>query len=104
NPMTYGFAQLDELVKRHGWPEQQVLTVDAQYTVEPFLNPVHQLGISILGRVASNRVFFLPAPPYSGFGRPRLRGRKIKLNDARTLPQIDAEHEWELEDGRRIGA
>jgi Transposase DDE domain len=102
NPMTYGVAQLDEFVKRHGWPEQQVLTVDAQYTVEPFLNPVHQLGISILGRVASNRVFCLPAPPYSGFGRPRLRGRKIKLNDARTLPQIDAEQAWELEDGRRI--
>jgi DDE superfamily endonuclease len=102
NPMTYGVAQLGEFVKRHGWPEQQVLTVDAQYTVEPFLNPVHQLGISILGRVASNRVFFLPAPPYSGFGRPRLRGRKIKLNDARRLPQIDAEQEWELEDGRRI--
>ena len=102
NPITYGVAQLDEFVKRHGWPEQQVLTVDAQYTVEPFLNPVHQLGIPILGRVASNRVFFLPPPPYPGFGRPRVRGRKIKLNDARTLPKIDAKQEWELEDGRTI--
>jgi DDE superfamily endonuclease len=102
NPITYGVAQLDEFVKRHGWLPQQVLTVDAQYTVEPFLNPVHQLGIPILGRVASNRVFFLPPPPYPGFGRPRVRGRKIKLNDARTLPKIDAKQEWELEDGRTI--
>jgi hypothetical protein len=102
NPITYGVAQLDEFVKRQGWPEKQVLAVDAQYTVEPFLNPVHQLGIPVLGRVASNRVFFLPPPPYPGFGRPPVRGRKIKLNDARTLPKIDAKEEWQLEDGGRI--
>ncbi len=56
----------------------------------------------MLGRVASNRVFFLPPPPYPGFGRPPVRGRKIKLNDARTLPKIDAKEEWQLEDGGRI--
>jgi hypothetical protein len=102
NPITYGVAQLDEFVKRHGWMPEQILAVDAQYTVEPFLNPVRGLGIPVLGRVASNRVFFLPPPPYPGFGRPRVRGRKIKLNDARTLPKIDAKQEWELEDGRTI--
>jgi DDE superfamily endonuclease len=102
HPVAYGVAQLDEFVKRHGWPEKRALAVDAQYTVEPFLNPVHQLGIPILGRVASNRVFFLPPPSYRGFGRPRARGRKIKLNDARTLPESDARQEWELEDGRTI--
>jgi Transposase DDE domain len=102
NPLTYGEAQLEEFVKRRGWSEEQVLVVDAQYTVEPFLNPVHGLGIPVLGRVASNRVFFLPPPPYPGFGRPPVRGRKIKLNDARTLPKIDAKEEWELEAGGRI--
>lgn len=101
-PITYGVGQLEEFVKRHGWSERQVLAVDAQYTVEPFLNPVHGLGIPVLGRVANNRVFFLPPPPYPGFGRPPVRGRKIKLNDARTLPAIDAKDEWELEDGGRI--
>jgi len=59
--------------------------------------PVHNLGIPVLGRVAGNRVFFLPPPPYPGFGRPPVRGRKIKLNDARTLPKIDTQDEWELE-------
>lgn len=102
NPITYGVGQLEEFVKRHGWPERQVLVVDAQYTVEPFLNPVHGLGIPVLGRVANNRVFYLPPPPYPGFGRPPVRGRKIKLNDARTLPKIDAKDEWELEGGGRI--
>ena len=101
-PITYGVGQLEEFVKRHGWSPQKVLAVDAQYTVEPFLNPVHGLGIPVLGRVASNRVFFLPPPNYSGFGRPPVRGRKIKLNDARTLPKIDAHEEWELEGGGRI--
>src|SRR5262245_45345729 len=102
NPIAYGVARLEEFLKRHGWPEQQVLTVDAQYTVEPFLNPVHQLGIPILGRVASNRVFFLPPPPYPGFGRPRVHGRKIRLNDERTLPTIGAQEEWELDGGGRV--
>jgi len=99
-PITYGVGQLEEFVKRHGWSEKQVLAVDAQYTVEPFLNPVHSLGIPVLGRVASNRVFFLPLP-YPGFGRPPVRGRKVKLNDARTLPKIGANQEWELEGGGR---
>ena len=102
HPITYGVAQLEEFVKRHGWALDNVLAVDAQYTCEPFLNPVHGLGVPVLGRVASNRVFYLPPPPYSGFGRPSVRGRKIKLNDARTLPPIDAKEEWKLDDGRRV--
>lgn len=101
-PIAYAVGQLAEFVKRQGWLRWQVLAVDAQYTVEPFLNPVQGLGISVLGRVANNRVFYLPPPPYPGFGRPAVRGRKIKLNDARTLPAIDAKDEWELEAGGRI--
>jgi DDE superfamily endonuclease len=102
NPIIYRVVQLEEFVKRHTWALERILVVDAHYTVEPFLNPVHQLGIPILGRVASNRVFFLPPPPYTGFGRPPVRGLKIKLNDARTLPQINAKEEWRLENGGRI--
>src|SRR5262245_22525207 len=102
HPIPYGVAQLEEFVKRQGWAGEQVLVVDAHYTGEPFLNPVHQLGIPILGRVANNRVFFLPPPPSPGFGRPPVRGRKLKLNDARTLPKIAAQEEWDLEHGGRI--
>lgn len=52
NPISYGVAQLEEFVKRHGWSLWRVLAVDAQYTVEPFLKPVHGLGLPALGRVA----------------------------------------------------
>jgi hypothetical protein len=78
------------------------LVVDAQYTAEPLVRPVHDLGIPVLGRVSSHRCFFLPPPPYSGFGRPRVRGRKLKLNDQRTLPRPETKQEWEWGDGRRV--
>jgi hypothetical protein len=102
HPLTYGVAQLKEFVKREGWLPEQMLAVDAQYSVAPFLKPVQELGIPVLGRVANNRTFFLPPPPYSGFGRPRVRGRKIKLNDGRTLPPIDAQEQGEINGGGRI--
>lgn len=102
DPLSFGAAQLEQFVSRHGWSADQVLVVDAQYTAAPFLKPVHELGIPILGRVRNNRCFYLPPPDYSGFGRPRVRGRKIKLNDARTLPPIKAQEEWKLEGGGRI--
>lgn len=70
--------------------------------VATFLKPVHELGIPILGRVRNNRCFYLPPPAYSGCGRPKVRGRKFKLNDARTLPPLDAQEEWQLAGGGRI--
>lgn len=63
---------------------------------------MHQLGVNVLGRVRSNRCFYLPPPPYAGQGRPRVRGRKIKLNDQRTLPRPGEVAEWELPNGGRI--
>jgi DDE superfamily endonuclease len=102
HPIIYGVVQIEQFRKRHGWKAEQALVVDAQYTAQPFLKPVHKLGIAILGRVASHRVFYLPPPAYRGFGRPPVRGRKIKLNDGRTLPPIDAQQAWKLDNGRRI--
>jgi hypothetical protein len=102
DPLSFGAAQIEQFVKQQGWLPEQVLAVDAQYTVAPFLNPVHECGVPILGRVRNNRCFYLPPPEYSGFGRPAVRGRKIKLNDARTLPPIDAWEDWGLESGGRI--
>jgi hypothetical protein len=101
-PVSFGVAQLECYVTEHGWQPEEALAGDAQYTVEPFLRPVHVLGIPVLGRVRSNRAFYLPPPPYRGAGRPRVRGRKIKLNDQRTLPRPDAETEGELSPGGRV--
>jgi hypothetical protein len=102
DPLSFGAAQIEQFVKKHGWLPEQVLAVDAQYTVATFLKPVYECGVSLLGRVRNNRCFYLPPPEYSGFGRPAVRGRKIKLNDARTLPPIDAQEQWELGGGGRI--
>lgn len=102
HPATYGVVQIEQFVKRYGWPCDQILDVDAGYTVEPFLRPVHEAGVPILGRVAAHRCFFLPPPPYRGVGRPPVRGRKIKLNDGRTLPPIDQREERQLPGGGRI--
>jgi hypothetical protein len=102
DPLSFGAAQLKQFISQHGWSQDQALAVDAQYAVAPFLKPVHELGVPILGRVRNNRCFYLPPPQYSGFGRPRVRGRKIKLNDARTMPPIAAREEWRLEGGGRI--
>jgi hypothetical protein len=102
DPLNFGAEQLEQFVKQHGWSADQVLAVDAQYTVAPFLKPVHECGVSALGRVRNNRAFYLPPPEYSGFGRPAVRGRQLKLNDARTLPRVDEREEWKLENGGRI--
>lgn len=96
----FGAQQVVNYVSRYGWSPEEILDVDAAYTNAPFLQPVHKAGANILGRVSSRRVFFLPPPPYSGFGRPKVRGRKIKLSDGRTLPPIDFQEQVTLENGR----
>jgi len=101
-PVEFGVAQLETFVGEHGWQPEQVLAVDAQYTVRPFLQPVKALGVSVLGRLRNNRCLYLPPPPYSGFGRPRLYGDKLKLSDEQTLPAPQASDEWELKGGGRI--
>jgi hypothetical protein len=100
-PLRYGAAQVAAFVQAHGWGAAEVLAVDAHYTVEPFLRPVQQVGVPVLGRVRSNRTFYLPPPPYRGVGRPCVRGRKLKLNDQRTLPPPESESAWELPTGGR---
>jgi len=52
-----------------------------------------------MGRVRSNRCFYLPPPPDRGCGKPAVRGRKIKLNDPRTLPAAEAGEEAQLAAG-----
>lgn len=87
SPTEFGAEQIVDYVRRYGWQPEDVLAVDAAYTNEPTLRPMVEAGVNVLGRVSSKRVFYLPPPPYSGHGRPRVRGRKIKLNDQRTLPE-----------------
>lgn len=52
-------------------------------------------------RLESARLL-LAAPPYAGRGRSAVRGRKLKLTDARTLAPPSAEERVELPDQRRV--
>jgi hypothetical protein len=89
SPTEFGAKQMVDYGRRYGWQPEEVLAVDAAYTNEPTLHPMVEAGVNVLGRVSSKRVFYLPPPPYRGHGRPRVRGRKLKLNDQRTLPEPD---------------
>jgi len=102
HPITYGVAQMEEFVKREGWKPTQVLVVDAQYTVESFLRPVNELKIPVLGRGAGNRTFSTSPPEYAGIGLPKVRGKKIRLNEGRTLPPGDVSEEWQSGQNTRI--
>ncbi|MEW6733120.1 MAG: transposase, partial [Acidobacteriota bacterium] len=92
--------QMVNFVSQHRWAANDVLGVDADYTKEPVMKPMKETGINVLGRVSHKRKFYLPPLPYGGRGRPPVRGRKIKLKDARTLPVPDASERVALESGR----
>ena len=92
--------QMVNFVSQNRWPANYVLAVDADYTKAPVLRPMKEAGINVLGRVSHKRKFYLPPPPYGGRGRPPVRGRKIKLKDARTLPTPDASERVDLDSGR----
>jgi hypothetical protein len=89
SPTACGAAQLVDSVRRCGWQPEEMLAVDAAYTHAPPLRPRVAAGVNVLGRVSSKRVFYLPPPPYRGHGRPRVRGRNLKLTAQRTLPEPD---------------
>jgi hypothetical protein len=95
-PTAAGVAQVLAYVRHSGWPPDDILAVDAAYTNEPTLRPLLEAAVNVLGRISSKRVLYRPPPPYRGRGRPRLRGRKIKLSDERTLPEADAFERVEL--------
>src|SRR5579872_2034804 len=95
----FGVNQVANFIKRHRWNPDDILAVDAAYMNAPTLKPMKESGANVLGRASSSRVFYLPPPPYSGFGRPKVRGKKIKLSDARTLPPVDLFERVEQEDG-----
>jgi hypothetical protein len=101
-PSAFGARQLLDSIAVQGWAPDEVVALDAGSTNAPSLRPRVEAGANLLGRVSSRRVFYLPPPPYSGRGRPAVRGRKITLNDARTLPPPSAAETVELPDQRRV--
>jgi len=101
-PTSFGAEQIKAFVAVHGWATDEVLDVDSQYTVRPFLKPVVAEGVNVLGRARNNRCFYLPIKQYRGSGRPAQLGAKFKLNDPKTHPRADRVESWKLATGGRV--
>jgi hypothetical protein len=71
---------------RDGDPDILVV-FDAGYDITRLAWLLRDLPVQVLGRLRSNRVLFLPAPPCSGgAGRPARHGAEFKLADPATWP------------------
>ncbi len=67
-----------------------LIVADAYFSKAPFLNPLIQLGISVVSRLRKDAVGF-DDPIYCGRGRPPQRGKKWKLSQL--LNQL--ENQWQ---------
>lgn len=73
-------------------PDQLIVVIDAYFSKATFLNPLIQLGVSVVSRLRRDAVGF-DDPVYSGRGRPPVRGKKFKLaqlNNHFTKERVDA--------------
>jgi hypothetical protein len=102
-PASFGAQQILAYIGEHGWAPDDLLTVDADYTKAPTLKAIFGAGANTLGRISGRRTLYEPPPPPTGKrGRPRVRGRKIKLWDQRTLPEPSCHERVTNEEGRRF--
>ncbi len=65
-----------------------ILLLDSSYAVGQLV--AADLGVDILARLAGNRVFRRPAPPWQGIGRLPKHGPPVKLADPTTHGEPDA--------------
>ncbi len=69
---------------------QKILVVlDCEYGNGSFLNQSKQIKVSKLIRIRSNCCLYAQPQSYSGRGRPRIHGKKIKVNEPSTLANAD---------------
>lgn len=61
-----------------------VVIVDGRYGNAPFLRGMVETRATFVARLAKNRVFYHPPGPYSGMGRPRVRGERFDFKDSST--------------------
>lgn len=82
--------QMLKLLRR--WlPQRSVVVVgDSAYAALDFLSHMQQLGVTFVTRLRLDAALYEPAPPYSGKGRPRKKGKRLPtlaqvLNDPDTI-------------------
>ncbi len=65
--------------------EWHVVAADSRYGTPSYIAGLHQCpNVTGVTRLRSPRNVYRKAPPYSGFGRPRVHGDVFKLHDATT--------------------
>jgi hypothetical protein len=76
-------AQMLKLLRR--WLPERVLVMvgDSAYAALDFLSTMQQVKVTFVTRLRMDAALYEPAPPYSGKGRPRKKGKRLP-----TLAQV----------------
>jgi hypothetical protein len=82
SPITKAAWQLKQVCKY--LPTRPISLWDSEYGCAPFVLKTADIKADKLVRLRSNLCLWTGAPEYSGRGRPRLHGKKFKLNDPQT--------------------
>ena len=76
--------------------KRAIVVVDIQYGCASFVKQTADIPCDQLMRLSSNRCFYGEPMVYDGRGRPRLHGKKFKLNDettwGREAQKVEVEH------------
>jgi hypothetical protein len=65
-------------VLRRWLPDDDLVAVgDNSYAALDFLSAAQQLGVKVVTRLRLDAALYQPAPPYSGRGRPRKKGKRL---------------------------
>lgn len=76
--------------------KRAIVVVDSQYGCASFVKQTADIPCDRLMRLSSNRCFYGEPIGYNGRGRPRLHGKKFKLNDETTwsseTQKVEVEH------------
>ena len=81
--------------------EWHVVAADSRYGTPSYIAGLHQCpNVTGVTRLRSPRNVYRKAPPYSGFGRPRVHGDVFKLHDATTWGEPDERVEFTEQDAK----
>jgi len=98
-PIPKAAAQLKQVCEQTKNPVLAVL--DREYGNATWVIAQADIRADCLMRVRRNACFWSAPPPYSGRGRPRKHGQKMKLNDP--LTWAEADQTLEIEEHPRLG-
>jgi hypothetical protein len=81
-----------------GW---HIVTADSRYGTPLYIAGLYQCpNVTGVTRLSSPRNLYHKAPPYSGFGRPRIHDDVFKLHDATTWGEPDERVEFTEQDAK----